>query len=50
LGGLLYVIFPVAMTTYGGMGLNYLKSLGAPAGTLNTEANRHRYRDVAAAN
>ncbi len=37
--GLLYVTFPVAMTTYGGMGLNYLKSLNAPAGTVSTETN-----------
>ncbi|MGC1387493.1 MAG: PQQ-binding-like beta-propeller repeat protein [Steroidobacteraceae bacterium] len=39
LAGILYLSFPVAMTTYGGMGLNYLKSLSAPAGTLSTEAN-----------
>ncbi len=37
--GALYVAFPVPMTTYGGMGLNYLKSLNAPAGTLSTETN-----------
>src|SRR5277367_4841105 len=27
------------MTTYGGMGLNYLKTLSTPAGTVSTEAN-----------
>jgi alcohol dehydrogenase (cytochrome c) len=37
--GILYVTFPVAMTTYGGMGLNYLKTLSTPAGTVSTEAN-----------
>jgi alcohol dehydrogenase (cytochrome c) len=37
--GILYVAFPVAMTTYGGMGLNYLKTLSTPAGTVATEAN-----------
>ncbi len=39
IAGILYVVFPVAMTTYGGMGLNYLKSLNAPAGTLSAETN-----------
>ena len=39
IGGVLYVTFPVAMTTYGGMGLNFLKSLAAPAGTLTIETN-----------
>jgi alcohol dehydrogenase (cytochrome c) len=39
IGGLLYVAFPVAMTTYGGMSLNYLKTLSTPAGTVSTEAN-----------
>ncbi|MEO8738128.1 MAG: PQQ-binding-like beta-propeller repeat protein [Casimicrobiaceae bacterium] len=39
IAGILYVTFPVQMTTYGGMGLNYLKTLSAPAGTLATEAN-----------
>jgi alcohol dehydrogenase (cytochrome c) len=37
--GTLYVAFPVAMTTYGGMGLNFLKTLSTPAGTVSTEAN-----------
>ncbi len=37
--GFLYVAFPVAMTTYGGMGLNYLRSMGSPAGTVSVEAN-----------
>lgn len=37
--GFLYVAFPVAMTTYGGMSLNYLKSMGSPPGSLSTEAN-----------
>jgi alcohol dehydrogenase (cytochrome c) len=39
IGGLLYVAFPIAMTTYGGMGLNYLRTLSTPAGTVSTEAN-----------
>src|SRR6202044_570756 len=39
LAGILYLAFPIAMTTYGGMGLNYLKTLSTPAGTVNTEAN-----------
>ena len=39
IAGMLYVTFPVAMTTYGGMGLNYFKSLNAPAGTVSTETN-----------
>src|SRR4029450_5910179 len=37
--GALYVAFPVPMTTYGGMALNFIKSLGAPPGTLSTETN-----------
>ena len=37
--GILYVTFPVQVTTYGGMVLNYLKTLSTPAGTLSTEAN-----------
>src|SRR4029077_11623096 len=37
--GFLYVTFPVETTTYGGMALNYLKTLSTPAGTLSTEAN-----------
>jgi len=40
IAGVLYVTFPVAMTTYGGMGLNYFKSMNSPAGTLNLEMNR----------
>ncbi len=39
IAGVLYLAFPVAMTTYGGMGLNYLKSMGSPSGTVSTEAN-----------
>jgi alcohol dehydrogenase (cytochrome c) len=39
LAGILYVAFPIAMTTYGGMGLNYLKTLSTPAGTVSTEVN-----------
>ncbi len=39
IAGVLYVTFPVAMTTYGGMGLNYFKSLNTPAGTVSTETN-----------
>ena len=39
IAGVLYVTFPVQMTTYGGMGLNFVKSLSAPAGTVTTETN-----------
>jgi alcohol dehydrogenase (cytochrome c) len=39
IAGILDLAFPVAMTTYGGMGLNYLKTLSTPAGTVSTEAN-----------
>src|SRR6476619_3349986 len=39
IGGVLYVTFPVQMTTYGGMGLNFLKTLSTPAGTLTVETN-----------
>ncbi len=45
--GILYVAFPIAMTTYGGMGLNYLKTLSTPAGTVSTEVNP-AYQAVAA--
>jgi alcohol dehydrogenase (cytochrome c) len=46
--GILYVAFPVQMTTYGGMGMNYLKTLSTPAGTVSTEVNP-AYQAVAAA-
>ena len=39
IGGGLYLAFPVPMTTYGGMGLNFLKTLSTPAGTLAVETN-----------
>ena len=39
IAGVLYVTFPVQMTTYGAMGLNFLKSFSAPAGTLAHEPN-----------
>ncbi|MGO9946752.1 MAG: hypothetical protein ACLPWG_07905, partial [Steroidobacteraceae bacterium] len=39
IAGILYLAFPIAMTTYGGMGLNYLKTLSTPDGTVSTEAN-----------
>ncbi|MFL9928870.1 PQQ-binding-like beta-propeller repeat protein [Paraburkholderia sp. RL18-103-BIB-C] len=48
IAAVLYVTFPVQMTTYGGMGLNYLKTLSTPAGTVSTEVNS-AYRGVAAA-
>ena len=35
----LYVTFPVQMATYGGMGINFLKSLSTPAGTLTIDTN-----------
>jgi len=37
--GILYVAFPIAMTTYGGMALNYLRTLSTPAGSVSAEAN-----------
>jgi alcohol dehydrogenase (cytochrome c) len=49
IAGVLYVSFPVPMTTYGGMGLNFLKSLSAPAGTLAFETNSAYKAPVAAA-
>ena len=39
IAGVLYVTFPVQMTTYGGMGLNFLKTLSMPAGTVSIETN-----------
>ena len=48
IGGVLYVAFPVPMTTYGGMGLNFLKSLSTPAGTLTIETNPAYKAPVAA--
>ncbi len=39
IAGILYLAFPIAMTTYGGMSLNYLKTLSTPAGTVSTESN-----------
>ena len=48
IAGVLYVTFPVQMTTYGGMGLNFLKSLFAPAGTLTIETNPAYKAPVAA--
>jgi alcohol dehydrogenase (cytochrome c) len=48
IAAVLYVTFPVQITTYGGMGLNYLKTLSTPAGTVSTEVNS-AYRGVAAA-
>ena len=39
IAGVLYVTFPVQMTTYGGMGLNFLKTLSTPAGTLTVETS-----------
>ena len=39
IAGIMYVAFPIAMTTYGGMGLNYLKTLSTPSGTVSVEAN-----------
>ena len=37
--GALYYAFPVPMTTYGGMGLNFLKTLSTPPGTVTVETN-----------
>jgi alcohol dehydrogenase (cytochrome c) len=48
IAGILYVAFPIAMTTYGGMGLNYLKTLSTPAGTVSADENP-AYKDAEAA-
>src|SRR4249919_1443450 len=48
IAGVLYVTFPVAMTTYGGMGLNFVKTLSTPAGTLAVETNTAYKAPVAA--
>ena len=48
IAGVLYVTFPVQMTTYGGMGLNFLKTLSTPAGTLTIETNPAYKAPVAA--
>jgi alcohol dehydrogenase (cytochrome c) len=47
-GGGLYYAFPVQMTTYGGMGLNFLKTLSTPAGVLTIETNPAYKAPVAA--
>jgi alcohol dehydrogenase (cytochrome c) len=39
LAGALNAMFPVQMTTYGGMGINYLRTLSTPPGTVSTETN-----------
>src|SRR5262245_46614978 len=49
IAGVLYATFPVQMTTYGGMGLNLLKTLSTPAGTLTIETNSAYKAPVAAA-
>jgi alcohol dehydrogenase (cytochrome c) len=48
IAGVLYVTFPVQMTTYGAMGLNFVKSLFAPPGTLTIETNPAYKAPVAA--
>jgi alcohol dehydrogenase (cytochrome c) len=49
IAGILYLAFPIAMTTYGGMGLNYLKTLSTPEGTVSTETNSVYVAPAAAA-
>ena len=49
LAGILYVTFPVQVTTYGGTARNYLLTLSTPAGTVSTEANPAYQAPVAAA-
>jgi alcohol dehydrogenase (cytochrome c) len=39
IAGILYVTFPIEMITYGGMSLNYLRTLSTPAGRVSTETN-----------
>ena len=48
LAGILFAVFPVQMTTYGGMARNYLLTLSMPAGTVSTETNP-AYQSVASA-
>ena len=49
LAGILYVTFPVQVTTYGGTARNYLLTLSTPTGTVSTEANPAYQTPVAAA-
>jgi alcohol dehydrogenase (cytochrome c) len=39
IGGILYLVFPVQMSTMGGLMRNYVLSLSAPVGTTTTETN-----------
>src|SRR5271166_619256 len=47
-GGGLYLIYPVQMSTIAGLSRAYLLSLNAPAGTTNTEVNAAYQSPVAA--
>jgi PQQ-dependent dehydrogenase (methanol/ethanol family) len=47
-GGVLYVAFPVQVSTIAGLSRNYLITLGAPAGTATTETNAAYQPPVAA--
>jgi alcohol dehydrogenase (cytochrome c) len=49
IGGGLYLAFPVQVSTIAGLTHVYLMTLGAPAGTISTEANAAYQRPVAAA-
>ena len=49
IAGILYVTFPVPVTTYGGMARNYLLTLSTPPGTVSTEANPAYQAPAAAA-
>ena len=46
-GGALYYVYPVQVTTLAGLTRNYLLSWSAPAGTATTESNA-AYKSVAA--
>jgi len=49
LAAVLNAVFPVQVTTYGGMGLNYLRTLSTPPGTVSTETNPAYQAPAAAA-
>src|SRR5271170_976154 len=48
IGGGLYLAFPVQVSTIAGLSRNFIITLGAPAGTITTEANPAYQTPVAA--
>src|SRR5271165_2252790 len=49
IGGVLYVAFPVQISTIAGLTRNYFITLGSPAGTTSTEMNPAYQSPVAGA-